>query len=147
MPRQPSLPRFCYCISRNPIRPGIVYVTKQTKNRLEITPAMIEAGVDVLCDFDPDGGVSFGKLASSIFGAMITELPRPNVFEYGPNLIAEIEDLRRQRLNLVGGERLETSEQEREDEVLRRLLKTQPKPHTPPKPKPERPDVRPRNQA
>ncbi len=49
---------------------------------IEITPAMIEAGVLELCEFDPEGGYSLSELAVATFKAMAAKLPVSDVGEY-----------------------------------------------------------------
>lgn len=53
-------------------------------DEIEITPAMIEAGVMALCDFEPDTGRSLAEMAVSCFNAMAAELPVTNRNENVP---------------------------------------------------------------
>lgn len=43
---------------------------------IEITPAMTDAGVSVLCDYEPDTGVSLIDLVGRVFSAMALQSPQ-----------------------------------------------------------------------
>lgn len=51
-------------------------------HEIVVTPEMIEAGLEVLCDYEPDTGVSLGELARVCFIAMAAELPAADSLEY-----------------------------------------------------------------
>lgn len=46
---------------------------------MEITPAMIDAGVSQFCEYQPDTGESLSDRVREIFLAMWVELPRAKI--------------------------------------------------------------------
>lgn len=51
----------------------------QADTQILITPAMIDAGVSVLCDYEPNTGVSLADLAERLFVAMVNPAKVPLV--------------------------------------------------------------------
>ena len=55
-------------------------------NELAVTPAMREAGVEVLASFEEGDGIGYGDRVTAVFEAMIRKLPPPNVSEHDLHL-------------------------------------------------------------
>ena len=55
----------------------------------EIPPDALTAGVEALCDFQDDRGVSYGELALSVFQAIFCHphFPRMHVLANQPNIV------------------------------------------------------------
>ena len=54
-----------------------------SQGEIEVTPAMVEAGVVAICDYEPERGVPLSDLAVAVFKAMASKLPISNAGEDG----------------------------------------------------------------
>ena len=48
----------------------------------EVTPEMLNAGVEALCEFEPDSGWSGAEIVRAVYLAMTGKLPASDVLEY-----------------------------------------------------------------